>query len=164
MFYIVLGILVILVIGYVIFTNPSTSTNAKKSSAKLTPKYNYTAKDYLMTRNEASLFRNLETRIGHLYYIFPQVHLDDILNHKQKGQNWAGALSYIQRKSVDFVLVDKNTLVTKAAIELDDSTHDSTERKTRDDVVNTLFQRAGIKLVRGRSHDEIINKILQEIN
>ena len=105
------------------------------------------------------MFQALNERVGHKYYVFPQIHLDDLLDHKIKGQDWRAALSYIQRKSVVFVLVDKQTLITEIAIELDDPTHDSPKRGTRDDLVNAIFEKTGVKLVRGRSFDEILNQI-----
>lgn len=46
------------------------------------------------------------------------------MDHKIKGQNWQGALSHIDRKSVDIVLCDKNYIAPKLVIELDDKSHE----------------------------------------
>lgn len=130
--------------------------------------YRYTRKNYIMTRAEFDLFRRLEHIAGAKYYIFPQIHLSSLLNHAVNGQDWRAALAKIQRKSVDFVLVNRKTMMTSYAIELDDKTHDSSApRITRDELVNEIFLDAGIPLVRLRNvhdmNDEDIVNILTNI-
>jgi very-short-patch-repair endonuclease len=115
-----------------------------------TPEYRYMRREHIMTPSEEQLFKRLEAVGGDRYYVFPQIHLSSLLNHKVKGQNWKGALSAIQRKSVDFVLVDKTTLETKYAVELDDSTHDKPERQERDGKVEHYLAGVDIPLVRLR--------------
>lgn len=79
--------------------------------------------------------------------------MSSLLKHDvNNGQDWRAALSKIQRKSVDFVLVDKETLETKYAIELDDRTHDSSiSRMERDELVNEILFNTGIPLARLRN-------------
>lgn len=129
--------------------------------------YQYDRKKYIMTYSESELFRRLDTIFGMKYHVFPQVHLSSLLNHEvRNGQDWRAALSKIQRKSVDFVLVDKNTLVTACAIELDDRSHDiEWSRVNRDELVNEIFEDSGVPLVRFRfvkslSDEDIRNKIV----
>lgn len=126
--------------------------------------YIYSRKLYIMTRSEAFCFRKLEEASSQHYYVFPQVHLSSLLNHAVKGQNWKGALSKIQRKSVDFVLVDKSSLQTAFAIELDDTSHLKPDRQERDTFVNEVIRAAGIPLVRLR-HNEIsdIPKLIEKL-
>lgn len=129
-------------------------------------RYKYTRKKYIMTQAESHLFRRLESIAGSKYYIFPQIHLSSILDHQVYGQDWRAALARIQRKSVDFVLVNKQTLTTSYAIELDDKTHDATARITRDDFVDEIFSDANVTLVRFRNitrmSDQDITQKLQE--
>jgi len=68
------------------------------------------------------------------------VQLSKLLNHKVKGQNWQGALSHINRKSVDFVLLREQDLSAICAIELDDWTHNLRSRKDRGNEVDKLFR------------------------
>ncbi len=134
-------------------------TQAAYSSAHIQPTviqpvslYKYERKNFIMTKAEAALFRRLERVVGSKYYIFPQIHLSSLLSHEVKnGQDWRAALSKIQRKSVDFVLVNKESLITSFAIELDDRTHDISTRVNRDDFVNEIFRSARIPLVRLRN-------------
>jgi len=127
-----------------------TSKKVVNESAKR-KEYDYARRAYIMTQAEMNLFRRLEKVAADRYYIFPQVHLSSLLNHTVKGQNWKAALSAIQRKSVDFALVDKITLKTAYAVELDDSTHDRPDRQERDGRVEQYLQDAGIPLVRLRN-------------
>lgn len=127
--------------------------------------YRYVRKNYIMTRAESELFHRLEHIAGAKYYIFPQIHLSSLLNHAVNGQDWRAALAKIQRKSVDFVLVNRETMMTSYAIELDDRTHDtSASRITRDKLVDEIFLDTGIPLVRLRNvqnmSDEDISGVL----
>lgn len=110
--------------------------------------YRYNKKRFLMTRAEADLYRKLSTIYGKYYMIVPQVRLSSLLNEKIRGQNWKAALAHINQKSVDFALLDRNTLEIKCAIECDDFTHNRSDRITRDSEVNRIFKEAGLPLFR----------------
>lgn len=99
-----------------------------------------------MTRYEERLFRILCEIFQGTCYVAPQVQLSKLLNHKVKGQNWQGALSHIDRKSVDFVLLREQDLSVICAIELDDWTHNLRSRKDRGNEVDKLFKSAPILL------------------
>lgn len=134
----------------------SKSSTGSSSTSKPAPRprlsdYRYTRKRHMMTAAEADLFRRLERIAGAKYYIFPQVHLSSLLEHTTTRQNWKAALSKIQRKSVDYVLVEKSSLESRYAIELDDSSHDNHVRAQRDSLVAEIFADAGIPLVRLRN-------------
>lgn len=111
-------------------------------------KYQYRAKKHMMTRAEEKCFRKLQSDYGNKYYIVPQVHLSALLDHRVKGQSFRGAFAHINGKSVDFVLLDKNTLEVYCAVELDDPTHNREDRILRDKEVERIFAEAGVKLVR----------------
>ncbi len=119
--------------------------------------YAYQKKEYLLTKPEHEFFQTLETIIGNQYYIFPQIHLSSLLKHNLKGQNWKGALSHIDRKSVDYVICDKTYLSPLLIIELDDKTHDRNDRRDRDEAVEQILQNSHLPLVRVPNTD--INKI-----
>lgn len=118
------------------------STEIKKS------KYKYYAKPYIMTKRENDFFKILNEIFGARWFVIPQVHLSALLNHKVKGQNWNAAFRHINGKSVDFVLVGKESYKIICAIELDDSTHLSSDRIARDEEVERIFQNAKIPLAR----------------
>lgn len=115
-------------------------------------KFKYTAKRYFLTKAENEFYNALGMAVGHEYRIFAQVHLGSILDEKVKGQDWRAARSHINRKSVDFLLCDKEYLSPKLAIELDDKSHEREDRKDRDGEVERILKSAGIPLLRVQNH------------
>ncbi len=115
-------------------------------------RYTYLRKDFLLSRAEHEFFDLLTEIVGSNYYVFPQVHLITLLNHKIKGQNWRGAFRHIDEKSVDFVICDKNYIKPLLAIELDDRTHSYESRMLRDEEVNRILQDAHLPLLRFENH------------
>ena len=69
--------------------------------------YRYGRKDFFMNRAEHEFFDVLIEMVGNGYYVFPQVHLSTILEHRIKGHDWRAAFRRINGKSVDFVICDK---------------------------------------------------------
>jgi len=111
-------------------------------------KYQYTRKNFFLTRAEHECFDALVTAVGNDYLIFAQVHLPTLIDNKVVGQNWNAAFRHINGKSVDFVLCDKAYISPKLAIELDDKTHERPERQERDLEVERILREAGVPLLR----------------
>lgn len=111
-------------------------------------KYRYARKEYLLTQPERDCFNALLRTVGNQYHVFPQIHLASILEHKIRGQNWNGAFRHIDEKSVDFVLCDKERLSPVLAIELDDRTHERSDRQERDREVERILLEANLPLLR----------------
>lgn len=142
--------------------NQTETTKIKKSN------YHYYAKNYIMTQRESEFFKQLNEMLGSKWYIIPQVHLSALLNHKVKGQNWNAAFRHINGKSVDYVLLSKETGKPVCAIELDDASHDSKSRAERDAEVERIFKAANIPLARFRnpekmSRQEIVSVIAKAV-
>ncbi len=142
-----------------------SSNTRQKNKVFKNNTYQYTARHLPMTETEADFFMKLEIAVGERYYIFPQVHLSSILDHRVSGQDWRFAFRHINGKSVDFLLCDKSTLKPTYAIELDDYTHERKDRIKRDIEVERIFQAAGIPLVRLKdkdgNRDAIIESLIQ---
>lgn len=132
-----------------LFSKNTSTTEIKKTV------YKYQAKQYFMTKSENDFFHMLDNVAGDRYYIFPQVHLSAILDEKIKGQNWKAAFKHINGKSVDYVLCNKQTLKPVYAVELDDYTHNYSDRQERDQEVERMFQSAGILLVRFNNYKSL---------
>lgn len=163
-------VIVIFIITVVVKTIKSqkndTSFRHKKEHKNIS--YKYIKKPCIMTRREQDFFLRLDRIFGRKFYIFTQVHLDCLLDHKIQGQNWKAALSVIQKKSVDFVLCDREHLESRVAIELDDSTHDNPVRQKRDKLVEDIFNNSNIALLRLRevgniSDENLVHKIAEAI-
>ncbi len=120
----------------------------KKNSQHDARHYVYRRKRFVMTKNENEFFHALQTAIGTSYVIIPQAHFDLFLDHKVEGQNWKAALSKIHRKSVDFLICNREYYSPLVAIELDDASHESAKRVERDGFESEICKEAEMPLVR----------------
>jgi len=144
-------IIIILVVGLLIFIKNflDSRTSSKASSEKFKKQeYTYKRKDFLMTNSENDFSKLLFEKFSNEYRIYPQIHLSSVIDHQVKGQNWKAALSHIDRKSVDFVICDKDHNRPLCAIELDDWSHDSDSAKAKDAVKEQLLVMAMLPLLR----------------
>lgn len=116
------------------------------------PAYRYTRKQFFLTAAERDCFNALVLAAGTEFHVFAQVHLPTILDHTVRGQDWRAALAHINRKSVDFVLCDKERLAPLLAIELDDRSHERPDRQTQDREVERILEEAGMPLLRLQNH------------
>lgn len=151
-----------LAVGY--FLARQNKNDVAISNSQPSQLYFYSRKDYIMTSAEADFFRRLERLARDKYYVFPQIHLSALLKNQTNGKYWKAAFQRINRTSVDFVLVNRETLKTSYAVELDDRTHDAPSRTDRDNGVDRMLADAQIPLIRFRgvndiSDNDIINKI-----
>ncbi len=101
----------------------------------------------VMTHAEQAYFKKLQETYGQQYYIFPQINLDKLVEVTTK-KSYYHYFNKINRKSVDFVIADKNTLETIKVIELDDWTHGLEKRKERDDFINNVLEVCSIIKIR----------------
>jgi hypothetical protein len=141
---------IIIFIGLIAFLQKifaSSKSSSKKT--KETAIYQYGRREYIMTKAEQNFFVMLSQTFQGKYHVFPQVHLSSILDEKMvKGQNWKAAFKHVNGKSVDFVICDKQYAKPLVAVELDDWSHGSENRRSRDEEVERIFDAAGLPLVR----------------
>lgn len=120
----------------------------------------YTRKKYVLTPAEFRFYKALRAATGDRYLIAPQVHLGSLVAVNRSERNWQKYHNMIDRKSVDFVLFDKDTVVALLAIELDDRSHQEEKRRLRDEFVNRIFSLSDLKLARIRAQaDYDINEL-----
>jgi hypothetical protein len=130
------------------FLGADSSTSLPSSTAELAEEPEvlpYRLKDRFFSRAEASFFRVLQLALPDGVIVCPKVNLHDII--------WSPPYDYtarnrIDRKHVDFVLADAETLQPLCGIELDDSSHQRPDRQERDRFVERVFAAAGLPLVR----------------
>lgn len=117
----------------------------------------------LLTNTEYTFFRVLKPICDAAdYMICPKVRLEDIadVTDRQNILKWRG---YIKSRHVDFILTD-NKLNVLAAIELDDSSHNSDKAQKIDEFKNNFFIKIGIPLFRirtGQDYNEAIGNIIK---
>lgn len=158
--YVILGLFIVaIVLLKLVVSNFSTKRKVFKDNL-----YSYTAKSLMMTRTESEFFSKLDSVVNERYHVFPQVHLSALLDHKVKGQDWKFAFRHINGKSVDFVLCDKETLRPTYAIELDDLTHEQSDRRKRDLEVERIFKEANLPLVRFKNKSVSETEIIQALS
>lgn len=120
----------------------------------------YLQRDAFLSPAEASFFLVLTSVVDARYLVFTKVGIRDLLYVPRRTNNWQSYWNKIDRKHVDFLLCDPETIQPVLAIELDDSSHSREDRRKRDEFVDRVFQAAGLPLRRlpaknGYSADEV---------
>jgi len=112
----------------------------------------YVRRPALMTAAERQFFHTLREALGSEYAIFAQVRAADVILPERTWRRaaWWKAFIKVSCKHVDFVLVDPDTAYIHAAVELDDRSHDTPERRERDALLDAAFKQAGVPLLRFR--------------
>lgn len=144
-----LPLLVLIVVGIAVFVlkNVRTLPSGRKSGGP--PTVTSITRRPILTANETAFFRSLQTAVGAHYLIFPQLSLQCILEgHAPNASAQVSFTNQIDRKRVDFVLVDPQDLRVHMVIEVDDRSHVAEHRRRRDGLVEALLDQAGITLVR----------------
>lgn len=125
--------------------------------------YKYIKRSSFMSPHEVNCYIALNNVVGGKYYIFPQVSLSTLFDPSSKARSWRGSRSHIDRKSVDFVLCDKNDMTSLLAIELDDSSHLLPKRIRRDIEVERIFKESNMPLLRILDTANLAERIQKKI-
>lgn len=111
----------------------------------------------LCVHNMGSL---LPLRVHFLGYILRILDLAEPIKNNQKYKTY---LYKIQSKHVDFVICDPK-LVARCIIELDDNSHNTPERKQRDEFVDNVLSSVGYQILHVRAINiESIEATIAEI-
>ena len=145
-----LGIgLIALIISFVLKNQEAE----EKTKANVNYSQAYQAK-YLLTRNEWHEYKKLKQFAeAKNLQICPKVRLLDIIEPRRGETNYKSLLFKVQSKHVDFLICDQD-LHIKAVVELDDGSHDSKNRKDRDEFVDTILTGVGYKVIHTRAVTE----------
>ncbi|MDE6285067.1 MAG: DUF2726 domain-containing protein [Bacilli bacterium] len=119
-------------------------------------KFTYIQKN-LMSINENKNYKCLRRLLSSDYYLFPQISLFSIIEKRlfNRKANHIGELT----RTIDFGIFDKDCNV-KLLIEINDKSHDEESRRLRDLNVQTILQKADIKLIILNSFDYENEKLL----
>lgn len=142
---------ILLISAAIIMENVYRKTKNKKQTINNLNTIQYTniykAKRYITTKIEFELYKIL-IPICEKYNLIPltQVVLYEIIevNLNKYDKNYLKYFNKIASKSIDFVIIDKNTSRIRMCIELDDTTHNTPARIKRDKFLNTLFNEVDI--------------------
>lgn len=109
----------------------------------------YKARPYFFSSAEASFFHLLRQMVGENALVFPHVALRDLVMISGiNKRNYYRYYNQIDRKQIDFLLVDSKNLKPLLVIELDDSSHQRPDRIERDQFVEKVLATAKIPLAR----------------
>ncbi|MEI8174408.1 MAG: DUF2726 domain-containing protein [bacterium] len=134
---------------FIVFTFLKRQSGNKTEIGDQSDDYkHYVKRNYLMSKAEHEFFKALQETVKDKYYIVPQVQLSKIVEVNHYEHFKRKYFNKIDRKSVDFVLFNKEYFTPYMAIELDDSSHMLPPREVRDDFVGSILERVSIKLVR----------------
>lgn len=111
--------------------------------------YPYRRRDDFLSAAERNFFHVLYSIVGHNYLVCAKVNLADLFYVPSRDSNeYRTYTNKIDRKHVDYVLCDPQTLIPRLGIELDDSSHNRADRQQRDYFVDNVFAAAGLPLLR----------------
>ncbi|MEE0022513.1 DUF2726 domain-containing protein [Ruminococcus sp.] len=142
--YIILISIIVIVIIIIIF-----AAVAMKFGQQNQAKPTEYKKKYLLTKNEYSFYQKIKPIIQEKNLrILCKIRLADLIepavNKNQK--EWYAAFNRIKSKHIDFAIATDDMKVI-ALIELQDGTHQKSDRKERDAFVNTSVANAGYTLL-----------------
>lgn len=120
----------------------------------------YHAKPYFFSRSEKEFFNILNSQLDAIRYtVFPKVRIEDFIEvdyNDRYNRTWRNK---IRAKHIDFLIWDLVEGKIALAIEVDGNSHNSTQMMDRDDFVNKLYKKAGIKLERVRVGTDFVQEI-----
>lgn len=109
---------------------------------------------WLLSYNEKEAFFKIKKATDEKgLFLFTKVRLLDLIEPKSGIENYKAYFYKIQAKHVDFVICNSK-LVAKMIIELDDSSHNTEERKQRDEFVDIALKQAGYTVIHTKAIDE----------
>lgn len=164
-------LLCIIIIGllFLLFRQKNKSTSQTKEMESKTEKETAPEKleikgaykqRWMFTYHEKDAYQKLKPIADDMgYIVFAKVRLLDLLEPVSGNPKYKTYFNKVKSKHVDFVLCDQK-LVARIVIELDDSSHDTIDRKERDAFVDEVLQSVGYKIIHTRTiTDEIKEKL-----
>lgn len=122
----------------------------------------YTLNASILTAHELRFYKVLQPVVGTNLIICPKVRLADFLSVSNREDFWTD-FNKISQRHIDFLLCDPDSLRPRVGIELDDSSHDSQDRKERDQFVQEVYDAVGLPLVRVRGKQAFNSAKLTEL-
>ena len=121
-------------------------------------------KNFLLNIPERKFFEDLQQIIPAEYIVFPQIVLSNIVKVSSSRKEFWTYQNKINRKTIDFVIFEKQYLKPVIGIEYDGKTHNRKDRQERDEFVNRILESAGIKSLHVKhqkniNFEEVKNKI-----
>lgn len=124
----------------------------------------YRLTNRFLSAAEVSFFHVLRSVVSDRFVITTKVRLSDLLFVVGGRTNWKYR-NKIDRKHVDFVLCDPQTMVPRLVIELDDASHQQQDRSERDEFVDAAFASASFPILHVTAKASYVPaELLRDIN
>src|SRR6201986_3356125 len=113
------------------------------------PAFPYVPGEALLTQAETSFFARLQLAVGEDFILFSKVRLADIIEVRPGLTNKfrMRAFNRICGKDLDFVICDPESFTVLGVIELDDKSHQQSNRRERDAFIDKALSAAGIPIL-----------------
>jgi Protein of unknown function (DUF2726) len=117
----------------------------------------------MLTAAEQKFYQALDAALDGRFLILSKVRLADLFVVTSASPSARQRVfRSIACKHVDFVLAEAQNLRPIAAIELDDSSHQRADRRLRDQLVDELFEKAELPLLRFRTAAKYSRRLIEE--
>jgi very-short-patch-repair endonuclease len=110
----------------------------------------YRKRPWLLSRGELAFYRVLVQAVAGRWVIMCKVRLADLITCSERAWR-TGHGGRISQKHLDFVLCDGATTRVVLAVELDDRSHEASDRKRRDAFLDRVLRVTGVRLIRFRA-------------
>lgn len=106
-------------------------------------------KKLLLTKNEWSFYKALKPTADELgYTVLAKIRVADLVEVTSADRSeWQKYFNKINKKHIDFALAKPENLQIVILIELDDNSHNNSQ-KQRDEFIEALYKQTGYKLLR----------------
>lgn len=103
----------------------------------------------LFTPAEKNFLRALDRAIGSRYRVFGKCRIADVVLPQKSlsKKKWNRHFWSVSSKHFDYVIADKTTLEVLCVIELNDSSHNKTDRAQRDVMIEEVCKSANLHLL-----------------
>lgn len=106
----------------------------------------YRLRDDFLSPAELSFYRVLRFAVKEQAIVFAKVNLADIFFVVRPNENQSHR-NKIDRKHVDFLICNAETMKPLVGLELDDKSHEQPKRVERDEFVDAVFEAADLPLI-----------------
>ncbi len=141
-------ILIIVAIGVIVLVITQLMPN-KKRNVESEERYDlnrYYLKNSIVTPVEKWMYVIIKDELPEEYMVAPKVGIKDFVGVK-KGNNYMKYFGHIAQRHIDFLVCKRDTLTPAFGIEIDDTSHEQQQRKTRDQENDDIFNAIGIKVL-----------------
>lgn len=111
----------------------------------------YRVRNHFITENELKFYNALKLAVGERAVIQAQIGLWAICEVPRSYKDYTTAMNHVDRKRVDFLLCDPDSMMPIVAIEVNDRSHERRDRRERDAAVKSVLEEAGLPLLNVRA-------------